>query len=143
MGIEENKAVMRQWFQYWNENDAEALCRLYDDDEFVWAIRGYSPVSRAYGKEEARRMLTSTFEVPMQQKIHADVLHMTAEDDRVAIEFVNHGVFADGRPFENQYHMLAFLRDGKIIRGHAYLDTWTAVNSTLQKTMDEQEAAKS
>lgn len=46
---------------------------------------------------------------------------MTAEDDRVAIEFDGHAVLPDGTVYDNTCHFLYILRDGKIAeqREHA------------------------
>ena len=41
---------------------------------------------------------------------------MTAEDDRVAIEAESYGEHASGKTYNNHYHFLMRLRDGKIVR---------------------------
>lgn len=137
MGIEENKAVVREWVRRWCENDHQALGQLYDDEAFDWRISGLSPVSRKYRKTEVVELMGKTFATPMKQKLHLTVKNITAEEDRVALEAEGYGIYEDGSEFRNFYHLLFTVRDGKIIRGRAYMDTWQAVNSTLQQSLDE------
>lgn len=137
MGIEENKAVILEWVRHWNDNDHESLGRLYDDESFDWRISGLSPVSRKYTKAEVVALMGKTFRVPTKEKLHLRVKNLTAEDDRVSLEAEGSAVFADGTVFRNFYHILFTIRNGKVIRGRAYLDTWLASNSPLQKSIDQ------
>ncbi len=137
MGIEENKAVVHQWVRHWNANDHQAIAELYDDDNFDWRISGLSPVSHKYGKAEIVALIGQTFATPMKERLRLRVKNLTAEDDRVALEAEGSGVYLDGSRFRNFYHLLFTIHDGKIVRGRAYLDTWLAVNSSLQKSIDQ------
>jgi len=51
------------------------------------------------------------------------ILNMTAEDDRVAVEVDGIATLVNGAPYNNQYHFLFFVRDGKVYRIKEYLDT--------------------
>lgn len=135
MTIESNKALVQEWVEHWNNNDHLSLGKLYDDNDFEWRISGMSPVSRKYAKQEIVGLMGKTFEVPMKRKLHLTIKHLTAEEDRVAMEAVGTGQFADGSEFLNYYHILFTIRGGRVIRGRAYLDTWTAVNSRLQSSL--------
>ncbi|HEY4547356.1 MAG TPA: nuclear transport factor 2 family protein, partial [Pedomonas sp.] len=48
---------------------------------------------------------------------------MTAEGDRVAVEAESLGRHVSGKMYNNKYHFLAQLRDGKITRWTEYCDT--------------------
>ena len=48
---------------------------------------------------------------------------MTAEDDRVALEAESHGVHKSGKQYNNHYHFLFRIRDGKIAEIKEYADT--------------------
>ncbi len=48
---------------------------------------------------------------------------MTIGDDRVAIEAEGHGVHASGRSYDQNYHFLLSLRDGKVAQMKEYFDT--------------------
>ena len=46
-----------------------------------------------------------------------------AEGDKVAIELVGRGELKNGRVYNNEYHLLMTIRDGKVARVREYLDT--------------------
>jgi ketosteroid isomerase-like protein len=51
------------------------------------------------------------------------VIGLVAEGDKVAAEIRSHAELTDGRIYENQYHMLFTLRQGKIAEVKEYADT--------------------
>lgn len=134
MSIDDTKKIVREWVRCWNAGDTDALAALYHDRRFSWRISGQSPVSRVYTKAEIIAVIRSTFDRPMLQPHHIEVMNVTAEGNRVALEFVGRAVFADGTPFLNHYHALFFIEDGLITQGRAYLDTWVASQSPLRLT---------
>ncbi len=137
MGIEENKAVVREWVRRWNLNDAHLLGELYSDKDFDWRISGLSPVSAQYDKSTVVELMAQTFAVEMNRPLHFELESLTAEDDRVSFEGVGSGEFKNGAEFKNFYHILMTIRNGKIVRGRAYFDTYTASRSPLQSSLDE------
>ena len=48
---------------------------------------------------------------------------MVAEGDKVAVEAESYGEFPNGRVYNNEYHFLVVVRDGKISAVKEYLDT--------------------
>lgn len=52
-----------------------------------------------------------------------DIKHVTAEDDRVAVEAEGFIVVKGGAIYNNSYHFLFIIRDGKIQEIKEYLDT--------------------
>jgi len=56
---------------------------------------------------------------------------MTAEDDRVAVEVSGESIHASGKPYNNKYHFLLIIRDGKIIQLKEYMDTQLAAKILL------------
>jgi ketosteroid isomerase-like protein len=73
----------------------------------------------------------------MNRPLHFELESLTAEDDRVSFEGVGSGEFKNGAEFKNFYHILMTIRNGKIVRGRAYFDTYTASRSPLQSSLDE------
>lgn len=47
----------------------------------------------------------------------------TAEGDRVAVETESYAEVKNGRVYNNHYHFLVIVRDGKIAQVKEYLDT--------------------
>jgi len=138
MSLEENKAIAREWVRRFNLADAKLLTELYSDEEFNWRISGLSPVSAAYDKKGAIELLTKSFAVKMKRPMHLVLKSITAEEDRVSFEMAGEAQFENGATIKNYYHMLITVRNGKIVRGRAYFDTYTAANSPLQRGLEAQ-----
>jgi ketosteroid isomerase-like protein len=132
MSIAENKRLVREWVRRWNAGDVEGIAELYDEKHFSWRISGLSPVSRKYTRGEILGIIGQTFARPMKRPHNLEIKHLTAEEDRVALEAVGSAQFADGADFLNYYHIAFTLADGKIVKGRAYLDTWVAAQSAMQ-----------
>ena len=59
--------------------------------------------------------------------------HMTAEQDRVAVELTIRGrAAADKRPYENFYHFLFRVRDGRIVEIREHLDSLYAFRTLFE-----------
>lgn len=132
MSIDANKQIVLEWVRRWNAGDADGLGELYSDKEFSWRIAGLSPVSKVYSKAEIVELIRATFARPMTRPHHVEIRHLTAEDDRVSMEFIGRAEFTDGTKFTNYYHTLFFIWEGKIVKGRAYLDTWVAAGSQMR-----------
>ena len=51
------------------------------------------------------------------------ILETTVEGDRVAVEAVSDGVHVSGKRYQNRYHFLVVVRDGKVHGLKEYMDT--------------------
>ncbi len=124
MTIEQNKALVSEFFACFSANDvAGALNTLTSD--LSWWISGkpeHLPAAGAHNKEQ----ITSLFQRMSDQLVNGlkmTVKGLTAEGDKVAVEVESYGELRNGRIYNNQYHMLMTIRDGKICEVKEYLDT--------------------
>ncbi|WP_449472899.1 nuclear transport factor 2 family protein [Sphingobium chungangianum] len=113
--IEANKAVARRYMRAVEEGDVETIEVLQHPD-CRWWILGHGDMSRADFIASVKGGLLSA------QKRTAEVVGITAEGDRVAVEVRGEMVFPD-RVYRNEYHNLLIIRDGQIIFGKEYMDT--------------------
>jgi len=93
-----------------------------------WWIQGQGYLSLAEFRALVERVAAT--KSPSHMIIH----HVTAEEDRVAIECDGKGRLHDGRPYENTYHFLIFVRDGLIREVHEHFDTAYARDVLRQET---------
>jgi ketosteroid isomerase-like protein len=56
---------------------------------------------------------------------------MTAENERVAVEVNGEAIHASGEPYNNQYHFLLVIKNGKIVELKEYMDTQLAARILL------------
>lgn len=118
---ERQKQTIRDFFRvYTQEGVAESMRFLADDA--TWSFPARSRMRAHFDKVGAEKNFTrimAMFDGPMEYRIHS----MTAEDDRVAVEFEGMGKLKIGRDYNNLYHFLFTFRDGLIVSIKEYFDT--------------------
>jgi uncharacterized protein len=82
-----------------------------------WWIQGHGFLSLDQFKALVARVAET------KSPSHMIIDHVTAEEDRVAIECAGMGRMRDGRPYENTYHFLIFVREGLVREVHEHFDT--------------------
>lgn len=119
--LETNKSVVRKFMQALGAGDADGMKSLITPD--IEAIcTGTCLLSSTRGHDEivgAAGMLKQV----TQAGIAFEILQLTAEGDRVAAEIQGRATLVTGASYNNEYHFLFFLRDGKIYRMKEYMDT--------------------
>ena len=113
VGIEENKAVVRSWFDAVNRGDEAAILDLTTED-FMFSTKARQPEWLLYtwGRDQFAKVpatMSSVLTAPIQLQIVA----MTAEGDRVAVEAETDSEMLNGRRYNNAYHFVFKLRDGQ------------------------------
>lgn len=116
-----NKEIVRKFLTALGGGDAETLEGLITQDCYADCI-GTSIVSRTRDHDEVIRA-AGYFKKTMKDGIRFEILNMTAEDDRVAVEADGIAELENGVRYDNQYHFLFFLRDGKVCKLREYMDT--------------------
>ena len=102
------------------EKGGDILAFLADDVQ--WWVPEHCAVAGTYHRDELVPMFSKVFAVlkaPPRFTIH----HMTAEEDRVAVDCSSATERTDGKPFVNTYHFLFIIRDGRIRLIKEFLNT--------------------
>lgn len=134
MSIEQNKATVERFLEHFGRKDISAILDAMSDD-CTWWIGGKPELFPLAGTKtkaqfgEILRELVTPMENGLEMRLHA----MTAEGDRVAAEVESYGVNPDGSVYNNEYHFLFIVRDGKIRQAKEYLDTQHTFVVFLQK----------
>ena len=121
---EANRRLAVEFFDCFSSGNADAAVAMMSDD-VRWWIAGKPDTLATAGVHDKEFMLR-LFRRMLRQLVgglHFTVLGTVAEGDKVAIELVSRGTFADGRVYNNEYHTLLTFRDGKIVAVREYLDT--------------------
>lgn len=134
MGIEENKNLARQFIGRLTANDIVGALDLLADDA-TWWIAGKTdqmPAAGQYSKERIARLLRNmASQLPNGLKM--TVKNLIAEDDKIALEAESYGELQNGRVYNQQYHFLLTVRDGRIKAIKEYLDTQHVYATWFQK----------
>jgi uncharacterized protein len=96
-------------------------------DDCVWIIPGKPsvlPFSGPKNKQETTALFKALLVDAMPDGIKLTANEFTCEGDRVAVEAVSIGHLANGRVYQNQYHFLFKIRDGKFCKVSEYNDTF-------------------
>lgn len=121
MSINHNKEVVRTFLKGVEERDRPTLERLLRDDGDYWII-GTMPLSGKKSKDEFLSNIGDLWKMvdgPVAMEIH----DLTAEEDRVSMMGTGRMKLVDGRPYENTYHVMARVVDGRITGWREYFDT--------------------
>lgn len=121
MSIEENKRIVRDFMDATSAGDVERIVAAYADDGILQTM-GRTLISGTYTREQVAAAAGHIFEI-FPEGITFTIHGMTAEGDRVAVEAESLGHHVSGKMYNNKYHFLAQLRDGKITRWTEYCDT--------------------
>jgi uncharacterized protein len=120
MGAQENKELVRKYLSHQMKFEIDEAFEYVAPDA-TWWMPGHLPFSGTYTREKILEVFTSARQrfdgIPDMQ-----IVSMTAEDDRVAVEIEGHGRMRTGREYSNTYHMLFRVRDGKIASCKNYQD---------------------
>jgi ketosteroid isomerase-like protein len=121
VSVEKNKQAVETFFAAMNSGDVDAIVNSYHDEGYLWT-KGHTLISGRYSKDQVQAAAGGIYEA-FPEGIAFDILHMTAEDDRVAVEATSRGMHVSGLLYENEYHFLFHLRDGKVLALKEYMDT--------------------
>lgn len=124
MSAEENKKLVLGFFENFSAGrTAEALGQL--SDTATWTVMG-RPEGFALAGTKTKAEFTQLLQgigAAMPKGLRLTPKALTAEGDRVAVEAESYGEHANGKVYNNLYHFLLEVREGKIQAVREYLDT--------------------
>jgi hypothetical protein len=125
MSIDSNRQVALEFYRRFDAGDIPGVLALMAEDATFWIAGkpGSSPTAgRLHSKEQIGdlfRRMTAALTGPLRMEVKSTV----AEGDRVALEVESRAELANGRIYNQDYHALMTIRDGKIAAVREYLDT--------------------
>lgn len=121
MMSEANKAVALKFIDALGRGDAEAVKTTINEDVIAIAkgtslgsgMRNYAEIVATFGM----------FGQITKTGLNPKILSVTAEGDRVAVEWEGYCTLVTGTQYNNQYCMVFWCRNGKICKLNEYFDT--------------------
>ena len=124
MSIETNKKLVADFFAHFKRKDVQQALDMMTEDA-TWWIGGKPelfPMCGLKTKEEMAAILNEL--VPgTEDGLEIKPKSMIAEGDKVACEAESYGVLGNGRVYNNEYHFLVEILNGKVAAVKEYLDT--------------------
>ena len=126
--IKKNKEIAIKFFEALSSG-SEAYLDFYNDDSIIWTA-GNNAIGGTRTKKEiidfAQGILAA-----FPTGITFNITGMTAENERVAVEVSGEAIHASGEAYNNKYHFLLTIKNGKIIELKEYMDTQLAAKILL------------
>ena len=126
--IKKNKEIAIKFFEALSSG-SEAYLDFYNDDSIIWTA-GNNAIGGTRTKKEiidfAQGILSA-----FPTGITFNITGMTAENERVAVEVSGEAIHASGEAYNNKYHFLLTIKNGKIIELKEYMDTQLAAKILL------------
>ena len=125
---EKNKQIAINFFEALSSG-SEAYLDFYNDDSIIWTA-GDNAIGGRRTKKEIITFAKDILEA-FPNGIEFKITGITAENERVAVEVQGDAIHISGKPYNNFYHFLLKIKDGKIIELKEYMDTQLAVKILL------------
>lgn len=119
--LEANKRLAATFIDALSSGDPQRILELYTEDASVWTA-GSLPFSGLHPREAVIALCEGLLGA-FPEGLRFDLISMTAEGERVAVEAEGHGRHAGGGVYDQKYHFLLVLRDGKVAQMKEYFDT--------------------
>jgi ketosteroid isomerase-like protein len=122
MSTEQNKKIAKEFVEATILRDTDRVAAVLSDD-MTLTVQGHHPrFQRTWTKPEWCKYLKTP--TPFNDGLSLTIRSLTAEEDRVSLESETYGVIsASGKVYNNRYHYLFTIRDGKIATIREYMDT--------------------
>lgn len=114
----ENTRTVLKFIDAMSAADVENADACVGPDAFT-VTKGFGKFS-GVRKREAMVGMIRAFEVLFPDGLNPEVKSITAQDDRVVVEFEGNAITGEGKSYHNQYCMVFFLKDGLINQLNEY-----------------------
>lgn len=119
----QNKALVTEFMEVFSKGDVNAILAMMDDSATWWVAGTMEGISGTKDKQGFGEMLGGMSEGVEGGAIRLTPEAFTAEGDRVAVETESYAELKNDRVYNNLYHFVFEVRDGKIQSIKEYLDT--------------------
>jgi ketosteroid isomerase-like protein len=125
---DQNKKITKEFFEALSNGSDEYL-DFYTNESIIWTA-GNNAIGGTRTKKEVVSFAQNIL-AAFPTGIKFNITGMTAEGDRVAVEISGEAIHASGETYNNQYHFLLRIQDGKILELKEYMDTQLAAKILL------------
>lgn len=118
---ETNKKVVLKFIEAMGKGDPEMAAPCITEDAFTLA-KGFGKFAGVRTHDTILATI-GAFKKLMPSGMEPDIVSVTAEGDRVVVEFEGNGTLCNGESYSNEYCMVFTLRDGRIYTVNEYFCT--------------------
>ena len=125
---DQNKEITKEFFEALSTGSDQYL-DFYTDESIIWTA-GNNSIGGTRTKKEVVSFAQNILSA-FPTGITFNITGITAENERVAVEISGKAIHASGETYNNQYHFLLIIKDGKILELKEYMDTQLAAKILL------------
>lgn len=118
---EQNKKLVLDFIEAMGEGDAGAAAACITDDTFTLA-KGFGKFAGVRTHDTILATIAAFREL-MPEGMEPNIVSVTAEGDRVVVEFEGRGKLLNGESYCNEYCMVFTVKEGKIKQVNEYFCT--------------------
>ena len=122
MNSETHKQLVTEFFARLSSASDPLTALELMTESCTWWTSGSFPLSGTRGKDEMAGVFGGMVAI-LNGPFLLEPKSFTIEGDRVAVEAESHAELKDGRVYNNKYHFLMEVHDGKINAVREYFDT--------------------
>ena len=125
---DQNKEITKEFFEALSTGSDQYL-DFYTDESIIWTA-GNNSIGGTRTKKEVVSFAQNILSA-FPSGIKFTITGITAEEERVAVEVSGEAIHASGQTYNNQYHFLLRIQEGKILELKEYMDTQLAAKILL------------
>ena len=127
---DQNKQITKEFFEALSTGSDQYL-DFYTDESIIWTA-GNNSIGGTRTKKEVVSFAQNILSA-FPTGITFNITGITAENERVAVEISGKAIHASGETYNNQYHFLLRIKDGKILELKEYMDSQLAAKILLSE----------
>ncbi|HEY2205517.1 MAG TPA: nuclear transport factor 2 family protein [Pseudonocardia sp.] len=118
-----NTQLVTEFMEVFSRGDVDAILGYLSDSATWWVAGTMEGVSGTKDKAAFGQMLAGLSDLTTTGAIRLTPHAFTAQGERVAVETESYAELKNGRVYNNLYHFVFVVRDGKIESVKEFLDT--------------------
>ncbi|SFD43448.1 hypothetical protein SAMN05216238_101321 [Lentibacillus persicus] len=124
MSLEEkNKKIVKEFMDTFSTGDIDRFLTYMSDTATWWVAGNIEGVSGEKDMKEFREMNSGLATATKEGAIRLTPIAWTVDGNRVAVETESYAEMTNGKIYNNLYHFLFVVEDGKIQQVKEFLDT--------------------
>jgi uncharacterized protein len=118
-----NKTIVTRFLEVFSTGDVPGILEALHDDATWWVSGRLEGFSGTYTKTQLAPLLLAAKDLYKTGALRIEPSAMIAEGARVAIEAESYAELKNGKVYNNHYHFVFELADGKVKTVREYMDT--------------------
>ena len=127
--LEHNKAIAKTFLEVFSTGKVPRIAEQLHDEASWWVSGKVPGISDTYSKAQMLALLEQVTAVYKKGALQVTPSSMIAEGNQVAVEAESYAELKNGKVYNNFYHFVFEIADGKIKHIKEYMDTQHVIDT--------------